>query len=80
MSKHKGFCKGFMKKVPGGMAENVDPALLDKTQWRMGKKVEMEHTNDPSVAKEIAADHLAEEILKGKKQSYYSKLKKMESE
>jgi len=38
-----------------------------------GIRVEMEHTNDPEVAKEIAKDHLDEFI------DYYSSLRKMEN-
>jgi hypothetical protein len=38
----------------------------------MGKKVEMEHTNDPKKAKEIARDHLEEF------DDYYTRLKEME--
>jgi hypothetical protein len=44
-----------------------------KKQLEMGKKVEMEHTDDKDKAKEIALDHLWEDP------SYYSKLKKMET-
>jgi hypothetical protein len=38
-----------------------------------GMKVEMEHTNDKNVAREIALDHLGEDP------KYYEKLKKVES-
>jgi hypothetical protein len=41
-----------------------------KKELNMGVKIEMEHTNDKSKAKEIAMDHLWENP------SYYSKLKK----
>ena len=46
----------------------------------MGTKVELEHTNDEVEARKIAADHLAEQVLAGKPQDYYSRLKKMESD
>lgn len=39
-------------------------------QLKMGIGVEMEHTNDKSVAEKIARDHLAEDP------KYYTKLKK----
>jgi len=42
-------------------------------ELHMGISVEMEHTDDPEIAKEIAKDHLDED------KEYYSKLKKMES-
>jgi hypothetical protein len=49
--------------------EDVDPEQL-----KMGIKVEMEHTDDPNMAKKIALDHLAEIP------DYYTRLKKMEDE
>lgn len=47
---------------------------VDKKELEMGIKVEMEHTDDPEMAKRIALDHLAE--LK----NYYSLLLKMEKD
>ena len=38
------------------------------------KKVEMEHTNDPDIAREIAMDHLTEDP------DYYKKLEVMETQ
>lgn len=43
-----------------------------KTQLNIGIKVELEHTKDKNVAKEIAMDHLSEDP------NYYTKLKKIE--
>jgi hypothetical protein len=43
-------------------------------QLAMGKKIEMEHTNNPKVAERIAKDHLDEFP-----NDYYTELKKMES-
>jgi hypothetical protein len=71
-------------KVPGGLSDgmNLDqicakhkcnPEELDK-QYKMGIKVEMEHTDDKEIAHEIVLDHLWEDKL------YYTKLKKMEGE
>lgn len=51
--------------------KNVEKIL--KTQLNMGIKVEMEHTDDKSLAKKIAMDHLYEDP------KYYTKLKKIES-
>ena len=42
-----------------------------KSQLNKGIKVEMEHTNDKKIAKEIAIDHIYEDL------HYYDKLKKM---
>lgn len=44
-----------------------------KKQLNKGIKVEMEHTNDKKIAKEIAMDHLYEDP------TYYDKLKKIEN-
>lgn len=43
-----------------------------KDQLEMGIKVEMEHTSDSKIAREIALDHLWE------KADYYTRLKKVE--
>jgi len=45
-----------------------------KDQLKKGIKVELEHTTDESIAREIALDHLAE------KPDYYDRLEKVESE
>jgi hypothetical protein len=59
-------------KIEGGKADDKSPGDFDSKQIDMGKKVEKEHTTDPSLAAEIATDHL-EEIP-----DYYTRLKKME--
>ena len=71
-------------KIPGGLAKgmtlndiakkhniSVDTIVKD---LKKGMKVEMEHTTDVNVAKEIAFDHLYEDP------KYYDKLAKMEKE
>lgn len=45
-------------------AKDVDPAQL-----RLGTKVEMEHTSDPAVARQIALDHICEAQAEGS--TYY---------
>lgn len=56
--------------IPGGRApDNHQWGYIDKDQLAIGTKVEMEHTDDPGVAEEIAADHLTEDP------EYYTKLK-----
>lgn len=70
------------EKIVGGIADGksvkdiaahhkVDLALVDK-QFKMGQKVELEHTTDQAKADEIARDHLWEDP------KYYSKLAVME--
>ena len=44
-----------------------------KKQFTIGKKVELEHTNDTKEAEEITMDHLVEDP------NYYTKLKKIET-
>lgn len=60
--------------IPGGLADKGSPKDLSQKQLAMGIKVEMEHTNDEAIAREIALDHLTEDP------EYYSKLKIMEGE
>lgn len=44
----------------GGNADENTPDDFDQKTLERGRKVEMEHTNDPEVAKEIAMDHMIE--------------------
>ena len=60
--------------IEGGLADDEHLSKYDPQQISMGIEVEMEHTNDPKVALEIAMDHL-EEIP-----DYYTHLDKMEKE
>jgi len=53
----------------GVTEDNVDPEQL-----KMGIEVEMEHTDDPEISKNIALDHLAEIP------DYYTRLAAMEAE
>jgi len=76
MSKHE-------DKIPGGLAGNMSLSDIAKKhgvtkteikkEFKLGIKVEMEHTSDPSIAAEIALDHLVEDP------KYYTKLDKMEN-
>ena len=59
-------------RIPGGLADKKKPSDFDPKQLAKGIKVEMEHTDDPGMAREIAMDHLAED------DSYYDKLEVME--
>lgn len=59
-----------MKKdvLHGGVADKMSASQFNKDQLRKGIVVEMEHTDNPLIAEEIAMDHLAEDP------QYYSKL------
>lgn len=59
-------------KIKGGLADKRKPSDFDRKALEAGIKVEMEHTNDPHMAKEIAMDHLEEDP------KYYEKLSKIE--
>jgi hypothetical protein len=63
------------KKSKKDMADkfNVSIQKIEK-ELSMGTKIEMEHVNSKSMAKEIAMDHLVEIP------DYYTRLKKMEKE
>lgn len=58
--------------LPGGLATGRTADEFDVAQLAAGIRVEMEHTDDPKVAKEIAMDHLTEDPR------YYEKLKRIE--
>jgi hypothetical protein len=58
----------LIKKLPGGTGDNTTTDKIDPAQLSIGVQVEMEHTNDPEIAKEIAMDHLTEDP------EYYTKL------
>lgn len=66
--------------LKGGMADNIPDEEFDHDQLSKGITVEMEHTNDPDIAKEVAKDHIVETGKKnGKIRSrYYDELEKME--
>ena len=51
------------------MADKLYPSDFNQKSLQQGINVEMEHTNDPQLAKEIAMDHLTEDP------KYYEKLK-----
>ena len=61
-------------KIKGGLAdeEKSKDIIFDKEQLEKGKKVEMEHTDDPEIALEITKDHLVEFP------EYYDGLEEME--
>lgn len=65
----------------GGKAEQLGwtPEHYDQQQLAMGIEAELEHTDDREVAREIAMDHLAEQVLEGKPQDYYTRLAVMEA-
>lgn len=58
--------------LPGGKADFRPDSDFDAAALAKGIKVEMEHTNDPKKAKEIAKDHLAERA------DYYERLAEVE--
>lgn len=57
-----------IKYLGGGKGDLTNPGDVDPTQLSIGIQVEMEHTNDPKIAQEIALDHLTEDP------EYYTKL------
>lgn len=59
-------------ELAGGLADDKTPGDFDEKQLEAGIKVEMEHTNDKKLAREIAMDHLTED------KDYYKKLKEIE--
>lgn len=53
-----------------GKSAGIPLSKFDKEQLKKGIKSEMEHTDDPSIAVRICADHLVEDPM------YYTKLEK----
>jgi hypothetical protein len=49
------------EKLQGGLGDEATPQNFDTEQVVMGLRVEMEHTDDPTVALEIVLDHLSED-------------------
>lgn len=68
--KHKG--AKYVDKIPGGLADKGPPKGVDPKQVEKGIKVELEHTDDKDLAREIAYDHLTEDP------KYYDKLETIE--
>ena len=58
--------------IPGGLADKKKPSDFDKTELEIGENIELEHTNNKELSKDIAMDHLEEFS------NYYTELKKME--
>lgn len=58
--------------IKGGLADGVNPNQLNQEALAKGVSVELEHTNNPVIAREIATDHIIED------KNYYSKLEKIE--
>jgi len=56
-------------RLPGGKGDFRPDSDFDPKELARGIKVEMEHTSDRDIAKEIAKDHLTEDP------AYYLKLK-----
>lgn len=58
--------------LKGGLADYVPDSVFDAADLKAGIEVELEHTNDRVLAKEIAKDHLLDDS------DYYRKLAKIE--
>lgn len=59
--------------IPGGLSDKKSDKDFDPKLVKEGVKVELEHTSDPKIAKEISQDHLSESP------NYYKMLRKLES-
>jgi hypothetical protein len=57
----------------GGRADGIPIIRFKKKQLQLGVRTEMEHTNNPRIAVEIAKDHLKEYP------NYYTYLLRMEA-
>jgi hypothetical protein len=59
-------------QLPGGLADDKEPGDFNPAALDLGRRFELEHTDDDDMATEIAMDHLVEDP------DYYQKLAKME--
>lgn len=57
-----------------GKHSHIPDSEFDEYELNLGMKIEMEHTDDVNIAKEIAKDHLVEIP------DYYTRLSDMEEE
>ena len=75
-TKHKGIPEKVKEEdyIKGGLADKHNESEFDQEELKKGIEVEMEHTDNENMAKEIAMDHLTEFP------KYYSALMKMEKE
>ena len=64
----------YQDHLPGGLGDKATPKDFDPKQVAKGKKVEIEHTDDPDTALEIVMDHLTEDP------AYYDKLETIEKD
>lgn len=60
--------------LEGGKGDDTDEEDVDPDELEMGIEVEMEHTKDKNIAREVALDHLTE------LPDYYTKLKTIHKE
>jgi len=67
--KAKKKAKKHIDRLKGGVADKYHPANFDSVALKEGIKVELEHTSNVKIAREIAMDHLVED------KNYYKKLK-----
>lgn len=58
--------------IPGGIADDRPDSSFNQKELNDGISIEMEHTNDRELSKDIAKDHLEEFP------NYYTELNKME--
>jgi hypothetical protein len=64
--------KRWKDRIKGGRADALKPTQFDYKELMRGQKHEMEHTENPMIATEIAMDHLTEDP------DYYKLLRKLE--
>lgn len=73
IKKNNKHIKIFDDYIIGGLGDNKTDEEFDAVELSRGINIEMEHTNDRNIAKEIAKDHLSEDP------DYYKKLQMIES-
>jgi len=64
----------------GRYNEQGQGKTFNESELKIGDKIELEHTDNPIIARRIAQDHLTEFPGTGNNDGYYSRLLKMETE
>jgi hypothetical protein len=81
LGEHKAH-KAEKELLIGGVADGVPDEMITPQELKAGMAVEMEHTNNPKIAKEIAKDHIVEHPKSDQvplDSDYYQKLDEMET-
>ncbi len=67
--------KNYENQIEGGVGDDLDPEDVldeDRAELELGVQTELEHTDDPELALDIALDHEAETVAETGEYNYYT--------